>query len=236
MAPPLVFCGRQSAQHRDAPVVQANRFVREERIASSGKKRGKNTTGYGNPYLARVLGNAAVSAGRTDTFQGERYRRIARRRGRKKAVVAIGRSLLVIIWHLLADPAARYTDLGSDFLRHPHQPRTPQTKPHPPARSPRLQSHPRTRSLTARPIKPGTADARVWASPRRAGAAAPRTANPPAPTRPPDRQVTARRHPEVRPPEGERRPRRIGQRHADRPFRRGSDVTPATQAADHIGG
>ena len=38
-----------------------------------------------------------------------------RRRGRKKAVVAIGRSILVIIWHLLTDPSARYTDLGSDF-------------------------------------------------------------------------------------------------------------------------
>ena len=62
-----------------------------------------------------MLGNAAVSAGRTDTFLGERYRRIARRRGRKKAVVAIGRSILVIIWHLLADPDARYTDLGSSF-------------------------------------------------------------------------------------------------------------------------
>ncbi len=42
-------------------------------------------------------------------------RRIPRRSGRKKAVVAIGRSILVIIWHLLADPDARYTDLGSDF-------------------------------------------------------------------------------------------------------------------------
>jgi len=82
---------------------------------SAGKKKGKNTTGHGNCYLARVPGNAAVSAGRTDTFPGERYRRIARRRGRKKAVVAIGRSMLVIIWHLLADPDARYTDLGSDF-------------------------------------------------------------------------------------------------------------------------
>jgi transposase len=82
---------------------------------SAGKKKGKNTTGHGNSYLARVLGNAAVSAGRTDTFLGDRYRRIARRRGKKKAVVAIGRSILVIIWHLLADPAARYTDLGSDF-------------------------------------------------------------------------------------------------------------------------
>jgi transposase len=82
---------------------------------SAGKKKGKGTTGHGNSYLARVLGNAAVSAGRTDTFLGERYRRIARRRGRKKAVVAIGRSMLVIIWHLLADPGARYADLGSDF-------------------------------------------------------------------------------------------------------------------------
>jgi len=69
---------------------------------SAGKKKGKNTTGHGDSCLARVLGNAAVSAGRTDTFLGERYRRIARRRGRKKAVVAIGRSILVIIWHLLA--------------------------------------------------------------------------------------------------------------------------------------
>ena len=82
---------------------------------SAGKKKGNNTTGHGDSYPARVLGNAAVSAGRTDTFLGERYRRIARRRGRKKAVVAIGRSILVIIWHLLADPSARYTDLGSDY-------------------------------------------------------------------------------------------------------------------------
>jgi transposase len=82
---------------------------------SAGKKKGKNTTGHGNRYLARVLGNAAASAGRTDTFLGERYRRIARRRGSKKAVVAAGRSMLVIIWHLLADPGTHYAELGSDF-------------------------------------------------------------------------------------------------------------------------
>jgi transposase len=82
---------------------------------SAGKKKGKGTTGHGNRYLARVLGNAAASAGRTDTFLGERYRGIARRRGAKKAIVAVGRSMLVIIWHLLADPEARYADLGSDF-------------------------------------------------------------------------------------------------------------------------
>jgi transposase len=82
---------------------------------SAGKKKGKNATGHGNSYLARILGNAAAAAAKTDTFLGERYRRIARRRGAKKANVAIGRSILVIIWHLLSDPEARYTDLGAGF-------------------------------------------------------------------------------------------------------------------------
>lgn len=82
---------------------------------SAGKKKGKNATGHGDPYLARILGNAAAAIGRTDTFLGERYRRIARRRGKRKAIVAIGRSLLVIIWHLLSDEEARFHDLGSDF-------------------------------------------------------------------------------------------------------------------------
>ena len=76
---------------------------------------GKATTGHGNPYLARVLGEAAVAAGKTNTFLGERYRRIARRRGTKKAIVAVGRSILVIVWHLLADPNLRYHDLGASF-------------------------------------------------------------------------------------------------------------------------
>jgi transposase len=82
---------------------------------SAGKRKGTGTTGHGNRYLARVLGEAAVSAGKTDTFLGERYRRIARRRGKKKAIVAVGRSILVIVWHLLSDPQARFVDLGPDF-------------------------------------------------------------------------------------------------------------------------
>ena len=81
---------------------------------SAGKAKGNGTTGHGNPYLARVLGEAAVGAARTDTFLGERYRRIARRRGKKKAIVAVGRSILIIVWHLLADEQTTFTDLGSD--------------------------------------------------------------------------------------------------------------------------
>jgi transposase len=81
---------------------------------SAGKNKGRGATGHGR-YLARVLGEAAVAASRTDTFLGERYRRIARRRGKKKAIVAVGRSVLVIVWHLLADPDARFHDLGPNF-------------------------------------------------------------------------------------------------------------------------
>ena len=82
---------------------------------SAGKRKGTAATGHGNPYLARVLGEAAVTAGKTNTFLGERYRRIARRRGTKRAIVAVGRSILVIVWHLLADPDARFHDLGPGF-------------------------------------------------------------------------------------------------------------------------
>ena len=82
---------------------------------SAGKKKGKGTTGHGNAYLAAILGNAAAGAAKTDTFLGERYRRIARRRGSKRAIVALGRSILVIAWHLLSDPAARFRDLGPGY-------------------------------------------------------------------------------------------------------------------------
>jgi transposase len=82
---------------------------------SAGRSLGNGATGHGNAYLARALGEAAVGASKTDTFLGERYRRIARRRGKKRAVVAVGRSILVIIWQLLNDPTTHYIDLGHDY-------------------------------------------------------------------------------------------------------------------------
>jgi transposase len=57
---------------------------------------------------------AAVSAGRIDTFLGERHRRIARRHGEKPAIVANGRSIHVIVWALLSDEQAQFVDLGPD--------------------------------------------------------------------------------------------------------------------------
>ena len=85
------------------------------RTIQSGAKRRAGTTGKGNPYLKGVLGEVAAAAAKTDTFLGERYRRLVRRIGKGKALVAVARSILVIVWHLLADPTARFHDLGADY-------------------------------------------------------------------------------------------------------------------------
>ena len=85
------------------------------RTIQSGAKHRAGTTGKGNPYLKGVLGEVAAAAAKTDTFLGERYRRLVRRIGKLKALVAIARSVLVIVWHLLADPTARFHDLGAGY-------------------------------------------------------------------------------------------------------------------------
>ena len=81
----------------------------------SGKKTTSGKAVKGSPWLNGILGEIAASAARTDTFLGERYRRLAKRRGKRKAQAAIARSILVIIFHLLADPAARFRDLGPGY-------------------------------------------------------------------------------------------------------------------------
>ena len=72
-------------------------------------------TRKGDTWLRAALGEAAAAAARTqDTFLAARYRRIARRRGAKRAVVAVGHSLLVIAWHLLTQDVD-YHELGGDY-------------------------------------------------------------------------------------------------------------------------
>jgi len=85
------------------------------RTIQSGTSSRSGRTGKGNPYLKGILGEAAAAAARTGTFPGERCRRIVKRRGKLKALVAVARSILVIIWNLLASPAARHHDLGSGY-------------------------------------------------------------------------------------------------------------------------
>ena len=78
----------------------------------SGPRQRKPSKGQGDAYLKMYCVQAANGAATTETFLGERLRRLSRRLGGIKAKCAVGRSILVIIWHLLADPTARFTDLA----------------------------------------------------------------------------------------------------------------------------
>jgi transposase len=81
----------------------------------SGPRTRKPKKGQGDAYLRGYCTQAATGAAGTPTFLGARISRLARRMGPNKAKCAVARSILVIIWHLLADPAARFTDLGPDW-------------------------------------------------------------------------------------------------------------------------
>ncbi len=80
----------------------------------SGKRKGRAKAKKGNRYLGAILGETAVAAGRTQTREGVRHRRLARRRGTAKACVATGNTQLKAS-RLLADPGMRYVDLGPDY-------------------------------------------------------------------------------------------------------------------------
>ena len=80
----------------------------------SGKRTGRAKSKKGNRYLAAVTGETAIAAGKTATREGARYRRLARRRGKPKAQVAVGNTQLKAS-QLLADPGMRYEDLGADY-------------------------------------------------------------------------------------------------------------------------
>jgi len=82
---------------------------------SGGKRNGSGASGRGNRYLSAALGEAAISAGRTQAFPGAKYRRLVKRMPRKKALVATGNSLLTIYHALLSDPEAACTDLGTGY-------------------------------------------------------------------------------------------------------------------------
>src|SRR6185437_4626087 len=87
----------------------------------SGTRARPGPAGQGNPYLRGALGQCVMAAARTDTRLGEQYRRIARRRGKQKAIVAVSRVICETAWLLITDPAARFTDPGPGY----YAPRSP---------------------------------------------------------------------------------------------------------------
>lgn len=88
---------------------------------SAGKRRSTQTT-KGSPYLRAALTQAAWAVAHTkQTYLAAQYHRLARRMGRKKALVAVAHSLLVIVYHVL-DRRADYRELGGDYFdRQQHQ-------------------------------------------------------------------------------------------------------------------
>jgi transposase len=83
----------------------------------SGTRAGRAKAKKGNKYLGAVLGETAVAAGRTRTREGARYRKLARKRGKAKAQVALGNTQLKVLHKLLSNPGMRHEDLGPDYYQ-----------------------------------------------------------------------------------------------------------------------
>jgi transposase len=82
----------------------------------TGGKRRSGKTRKGQNWLRPALVEAAWAAARTKTYLGAQYWRLRSRRGEKRAAVAVAHSIITIIYHLLANPEAVFTDLGNDFF------------------------------------------------------------------------------------------------------------------------
>ena len=85
---------------------------------SAGKRRSGKVR-KGNVVLKTTLVNAAISGsgtrGHQGTYLAEKFRRLAARRGKMKAAVAIAHKILVSIWHMFTD-GTFYQDPGAGFL------------------------------------------------------------------------------------------------------------------------
>ena len=96
----------------------------------SAGKHGNTRTRKGNREIRTALVEAAWAAARTNTYLGERFRRLHRRFGKKnggKAAVAIAHNLLIIIWYVLHD-GVEFQDLGADYFSRPGSPATTRRK------------------------------------------------------------------------------------------------------------
>ena len=103
-----------------------SRFPSDKHLASwagvspgnkqSGGKRLSGATTSGNPYLRAILGEVAWTIAHTsDNYLSAFYHRIARRRGKQKAIMALAHKVLIILYHVLRDKKP-YTDLGADYF------------------------------------------------------------------------------------------------------------------------
>lgn len=137
-----LICSIPGISTRVADVITAEtgadmtRFTTADRLASwagvcpgineSAGKMGSTKTRHGNAHLKGALGIAALSASRTkDTYYAARFHRIKRRRGGKRALVAIQHDMLIAIWHM-AHTGELYNDPGADYYTRLRPDRTRQ--------------------------------------------------------------------------------------------------------------
>lgn len=127
--------GRRTAEEILAEIgVDMSRFPTAKHLAAwagmspgnneSAGKRKSGRTPHGNCHLRRTLIQAGDCAARTrGTYLSAQYKRIAARRGAKRALVAVGHSILIIVYHIIRD-GTRYYDLGANYLEQINEERT----------------------------------------------------------------------------------------------------------------
>jgi transposase len=82
----------------------------------SAGKRKSGRIRQGNKWLRAALVQAAHAAARTQTYLGEQYRRLSKRRGSKRAAIAVGHSILVIYYHMMKT-GEPYQERGVEYLK-----------------------------------------------------------------------------------------------------------------------
>ena len=82
----------------------------------SANKRRTGKTRRGQNWLRPALVEAAWTTSHTKTYFGSQFHRLRARRGDKRAAVAVAHSILIVVYHLLANPEAVYTELGADYF------------------------------------------------------------------------------------------------------------------------
>jgi len=119
--------GRRTAEEILAEIgLDVSRWPTHKHLASWAKicpgnnesagKRKSGRTGKGNRWLHSILVEAANNVSRNRaSYYGAQYHRIARRRGRQRALVAVAHSLLTAIYHMLRDGTV-HQDLGAEYF------------------------------------------------------------------------------------------------------------------------